>query len=104
MPNAAQMLNDALNYPQLWVEHHTAIEYASLRATIAVHYLPKVTKQFRLKRIEDWVDQFTGKKLGVDENDLWICTQAIEMNFTLIADDKMNQIKRAEPKLKWQPI
>ncbi len=104
MPNAEQMLSDAKSYPPLWIEHHTATEYASLKATIAVFYLPNVTRQFRKKWVEDWVDQYTEKKLGVDENDLWICAQALEMNFTLIADDKMNRIKKAEPKLKWLPI
>lgn len=104
VPNAEQMLYEAFNYPQLLIEHHTATEYASLRATIAMYYLPNATKQFRKKWIEDWVDQYTGKKLGIDENDLWICAQALEMNFTLIADDKMNRIRKAEPKLKWLPI
>lgn len=104
VPNAEQMLSDALNYPRLWVEHHTAAEYASLRATVAVFYLPNVTKQFRKKWVEDWVDRYTCKKLGVDDNDLWICAQALEMNFTLIADDKMNRIGKAEPKLKLLPI
>lgn len=106
LPNAEKMLSNAFQYPRLDVEHHTATEYASLRATIAAFYLPNVTRQsrFRTKWIEDWVDQYTGKKLGVDENDLWICAQALEMNFTLIADDKMNRIKKAEPKLKWLSI
>lgn len=104
LANAEQMLNDALDYPRLDVGHHTATEYAALRATVATHFLPNVTKEFQKKWIEDWVDQFTGKKLGVDENDLWICAQALEMNLTLIADDKMNRIKRAEPKLKWLPV
>ena len=104
MPNAEQILRDAKSYPQLWIGRHTAAEYASLRATIAMFYLPNVTRQYRKKWVEDWVDQYTGKKLGVDENDLWICAQALEMNFTLIADDKMNRIKKAEPKLKWRLI
>jgi tRNA(fMet)-specific endonuclease VapC len=104
LPNADQMLSDAKLYPMLDIEHHTAAEYAELKATIATYYLPNVTKQFRTKYVEDWVDKFTGKALGIDDNDLWICAQSCEMNFTLIADDKMNRIKKAVPKLKIIPI
>jgi tRNA(fMet)-specific endonuclease VapC len=75
-----------------------------LKAMLATHYLPNVTKQFRTKYVEDWIDKFTGKVLGIDDNDLWICAQSCEMNFTLIADDKMNRIKKAAPKLKIIPI
>jgi tRNA(fMet)-specific endonuclease VapC len=100
LPNADKMLSDAKSFPLLDVERHASAEYAALKATIATHYLPNVTKQHRTKYVEDWIDKFTGKVLGIDDNDLWICAQACEMNFTLIADDKMNRIKKAEPKLK----
>lgn len=102
--NADRMLSVAKTYPRLDVDHHTASEYARLKSTIAAHFLPNVTRNFRTKWIEDWVDKFTGKSLGIDDNDLWICAQALQMNFTLIADDKMLRIRRAETKLKWLPI
>jgi tRNA(fMet)-specific endonuclease VapC len=86
------------------VEHHTADEYAQLKSNLAVYYLPNQTKQFRTKYIEDWIDQFTGKALGIDDNDLWICAQARELNLTVIADDKMNRIKGADPLVKILPI
>ena len=104
LPNADQMLSDAKPFPLLDVERHTVAEYAALKATVAIHYLPNVTKQYRTKYVEDWIEKFTGKALGIDDNDLWICAQACEMNFTLIADDKMNRIKKAELKLKIIPI
>ena len=100
LPNAQQMLSAAQGYECLDVGHHTAAEYASIKAAVALRYLPNVTKQCRKKWVEDWVNQFTGKKLGIDDNDLWICAQACEVNFTLIADDKMKRIKTAEPRLK----
>jgi predicted nucleic acid-binding protein len=104
LPSAKQMMTAAQNFPRLDILHHTAAAYAELKATLATHYLPKVTKEFRKKYVEDWIDQFTGKALMVDDNDLWICAQALEMNFVVVAGDKMERIRAAEPKLKFLQI
>jgi tRNA(fMet)-specific endonuclease VapC len=101
LPNAGKMIAAAKSYPQLDVTHHTASEYAELKAALAVHYLPKVTRVFRKKYVEDWIDKFTGKTLGVDDNDLWICAQAREVNFVVVrGDKKMDVIQKADPSVK----
>jgi predicted nucleic acid-binding protein len=101
LPNAEKMTAAAKLYPQLDVTHHTASEYADLKSALAVYYLPNVTREFRKKYIEDWIDKFTGKALGVDDNDLWICAQARETNFVVVrGDKKMDVIKKADPSVK----
>lgn len=80
---------------------HTLQEYAKLKSILAMHYLPNVTRNFRKRWVEDWIDQFTNKRLRVDDNDLWICAQALEVNFTVLrGDKKMDVIKSAEERLK----
>ena len=104
LPNAEKMISHAKLFPRMEIGRHTALEYAKLKADLAAHYLPKVAKQFRKKWVEDWIDKFTGKRLGIDDNDLWICAQAREINFMVIADDKMSRIRQADPLLRWCPI
>ena len=53
----------------------------------------------RPRRVVDWVDKATGKKLHVDENDLWICAQAKERDLVfLTADRKIHErVSDADP-------
>jgi predicted nucleic acid-binding protein len=100
LPDADKMMNKALGYPRLDILAHTATAYADLKSSLAKHYLPTPKKEFRKKHVEEWVDQFTGKPLAVDDNDIWVCAQAREMNFVVIAGDKMERIRQADPFLK----
>ena len=51
----------------------------------------------RPKYIEEWVNQATGKALGIDENDLWMCAQAKERDLILVTGDaKMQRIADAD--------
>jgi tRNA(fMet)-specific endonuclease VapC len=73
-------------YALLPFTHHTSEAYAELKAAIA----SKVQRNLRskLKRwIEDWVDIGSGKRLQIDENDVWICAQARERDLTVITGD-----------------
>jgi tRNA(fMet)-specific endonuclease VapC len=99
------MITNARRFPQWEITQHTEPEYAELKSILAVYYLPNVTRRFRKRRVEDWIDQFTGKPLGVDDNDLWICAQARETNFTVIrGDKKMDVIRNADPTVRLLPI
>ena len=101
LPNAAAMIASAQQFPRMDIARHTATEYAELKSILAVHYMPNVTKQFRKRYVEDWIDKFTGKALRVDDNDLWICAQARETNLTVIAGDRrMEVVRRADPTVK----
>jgi predicted nucleic acid-binding protein len=101
LPNADKMIAAAQTRPRWDVTHHTASAYAQLKADLASYYLPNVTREFRKKYVEDWINKFTCKALGVDDNDLWICAQARELNFVVVrGDKKMGVIGKADPLLK----
>jgi predicted nucleic acid-binding protein len=96
--NATAMIASALLYPQMDVTRHTATEYAELKSLLAIYYLPKVTRQFRRRWIEEWIDRFTGRALHIDDNDLWICAQGRENNLIVIVGDRrMGVIRTADP-------
>jgi len=100
LPSADKMMRRAEAHPRLDISNHTASAYANLKSTLAKYYLPTPAKEFRKRHVEEWVDQFTGKPLAVDDNDIWVCAQAIEMNFVVVASDKMERIRKAAPQLK----
>ncbi|MCH8209330.1 MAG: hypothetical protein IIA62_09820 [Nitrospinae bacterium] len=68
------IINQARSYAVLDLSHHTAMAYAELKAKLAAKYLKKPFS--KPKYLEEWVDKVSGQKLGVDENDLWMCAQA----------------------------
>ena len=81
----------------LEVTRHTSAAYAELKAHLAGKYLIKALTKDRPRWVEDWIDRATGKKLQIDENDLWICAQAKERNLTVVtADRRMNRISNAD--------
>jgi len=49
---------------------------------------------------DSWIDELTGEKLQIDENDLWICAQAAERNLVLVTmDSGIGRIRDAVPNL-----
>ena len=101
LPALTAMLNQARNRgPMLPITHHTGEAYAKLKTRLALKYLSQAMRQKRRRPrwIQDWVDQATGKRLQVDENDLWICAQAKERALTVVTADKgMQRIADADP-------
>ena len=94
-----RMLQDARAYEILEIGRHTSEVYANLKAKLAMRYLPNATprERKRLRWIEDWPDNFRGKSLQVDENDLWLCSQSIESSKTLLTSDKgMERVAEAD--------
>lgn len=96
-PRLLQALASALDYAVLDVTHHTAAAYAALKTNMAVRYLAGALRRERRRFVEDWVDKVTGKTLGVDENDLWLCAQAKERGLHLVTSDRMRPIADADP-------
>ncbi len=92
------MLVQARLHAVIDITHHTASVYADMKARIAQKYLAKVLRKDRPKYIEEWVDKATGQKLGIDENDLWMCAQAKERDLIFVtADARMKRIPDADP-------
>lgn len=101
LPALKETIAEARQYRVLDVSHHTAAAYADLKAALARKYLANASAQGRPRWIEDWVDKTTGKKLQIDENDLWMCAQAKERNFVVCtADRRMARISDADSEVR----
>jgi tRNA(fMet)-specific endonuclease VapC len=97
LPTLRKIVAEARKYAIIEVSHHTAASYGELKSKVATKYLEKVLRRDRPKYIEDWVDKATGKSLGIDENDLWMCAQAKERGLVLVTGDgKMQRIADAD--------
>ena len=71
--------------------------YGRLRGALFDKYAPK--KRRKGLRPEQLVHPITSKKLGIQENDLWIAAQAIEHNLVLVTNDDMVHIRTVAPEL-----
>ena len=76
------IISRAQSYAPLEITRHTAAEYGELKANLAKLYIAKAFARDRPRWLENWVDQATGQRLQVDENDLWMCAQARERNLS----------------------
>jgi len=77
-------------------DNHTMEIYGQLRALLAKKYRYSNKK---VKWLEELRDPTTSKKLGIQENDLWITAHAINYDVTLVtADKKMERIFEIIPK------
>lgn len=101
LPALAGIIRDVRTYGLLDVTKHTANSYAELKANLAKKYLAKAIRRHPPRWLEEWVDQNTGQRLQVDENDLWMCGQAKERNLVLItADSRISRISAADPEVR----
>jgi tRNA(fMet)-specific endonuclease VapC len=95
-PNASEVLRRAQEYIMREVTKHTATEYAQLKTKIATTYLTTFLRSNRPRWIDQWPARVRGETLQIDENDLWICAQALEHNLVLLTTDR-NMVERIQP-------
>ena len=96
-----RMLIAARNYPTLEVSHHTSVAYAELKTNLAKKYLTKASRRDRPRWVEKWKDQATSRMLQIDENDLWICSQAKERQLVVATNDRrMKRISDADSEVR----
>jgi len=81
------------SYLPLRVDHHTAEEYGWIRANLFKKYWQPYHSK-NTKYIEDLVDEVTGKSLGIQENDLWIVSVAVQYHTIFVTGDKAGGMKR----------
>lgn len=74
------------------VSHDAALVYGELRAGLFSKYAPGDKRKPKMLP-EQLVDPATAKELGIQENDLWICAQAIAHGMVLVSNDRMTRIK-----------
>jgi predicted nucleic acid-binding protein len=76
-------------YTTLAVDHHSAEVYGPVRGELFKRYATR-DKRGRLKekRPEELVDKTTANELGIQENDLWIVSIAVQYDLVFITRDK----------------
>lgn len=90
LTNLSQVISAADKHAPLEITRATSQEYAQLKAAVVAKFLPKRLQQRSNKgwgNPEDWIDEFTGRALKTQENDLWQCAQAIERDLTFVSCD-----------------
>jgi tRNA(fMet)-specific endonuclease VapC len=80
------------------VRSSTAQVYGKLKAALFDKYAPKIDRK-RL-RPEQLIDPATSQSLGIQENDLWIASQAVEHNLVLVTNDRMKHLRSVAIDLK----
>ncbi|OGW17390.1 MAG: hypothetical protein A3G93_03910 [Nitrospinae bacterium RIFCSPLOWO2_12_FULL_45_22] len=86
--------NEMAKFPEvLDLDKHTVSSYSDIRAELFKTYSPKVRrKRLTAKWPEDLFERTSAKELGVQENDIWIASQAIQYNLILVTDDRMSRL------------
>jgi tRNA(fMet)-specific endonuclease VapC len=75
------------------VDKHTVEVYAKLRGELFKQFAPRNMRgRLKTKWPEDLIDSTTSKELGIQENDLWIVSVAIQYDLRFITTDKMQHI------------
>ena len=76
-------------YRALPIDHHTAEIYGKIRASLFNEFAPRDNRNRVAKSyIEDLRERTSGKELGIQENDLWIVSTAIQYNLVFVTDDR----------------
>lgn len=75
------------------VTKDTATAYGELRKRL----FGKVPKEKRRRKMrpEQLIDPITSRELGIQENDLWLCAQAVAHDMVLVTNDAMRPIRSA---------
>jgi len=75
------------------VDRHVVESYAELRARLFARYSPKDARgRLKARVVPDLWEQTPDKRLGVQENDLWIASQAMERAYILATTDRMAHV------------
>ena len=98
--HASQVLAAAQARTLLSINTQVAITYGDLKAAMVSTFMPKASRNKSPAHLEDWIDHATGKRLGINENDLWICAQGFERDLhVLTCDGDFTKVQTAEPRL-----
>ena len=82
-------------YQVLPIDHHIGRTYGEIRAALFTHYAPRDSRGRITKKVpEDLLEPTTGKALGIQENDLWIVSVAVEHNLKVITSDRGEGMRR----------
>ena len=74
------------------VTRDAAAVFGELRQRLFDRYAPGEKRRPKM-RPEQLIDPITSKELGIQENDLWLCAQAIGHEMVLVTNDGMRRIR-----------
>ena len=78
----------------LALDRHVVEYYAELRARLFRKYSPKNSRgRLKAKLVPDLWERSPDKLLGIQENDLWLASAAIERNLVLVTNDRLTHIQ-----------
>jgi predicted nucleic acid-binding protein len=98
--HASQVLAAAQARTLLSINTQVAVIYGDLKAAMVSKFMPKSSRNKPPAHLEDWIDHATGKRLAINENDLWICAQGFERDLhVLTCDGDFARVQAAEPRL-----
>jgi tRNA(fMet)-specific endonuclease VapC len=82
-------------YEVLAIDRHTAQTYGEIRAALFATHSPRDSRGRMQKKVpEDLIEPTTGKTLGIQENDLWIVSVAVQYDLRLITSDTAEGMRR----------
>jgi tRNA(fMet)-specific endonuclease VapC len=83
------------SYQVLPVDRYTGETYGQIRAALFAQYSPR-DRRGRLQRKvpEDLIEPTSGKALGIQENDLWIVSVAVQYDLRLVTGDQAGGMRR----------
>lgn len=88
----AAVRNAIESFSVLEITQHVARIYAEARSYLFRKYSPRDRRgRLTQKYIEDLVERTTGKELGIQENDLWIVSIAVEHNLIFVTNERMSR-------------
>jgi len=77
---------------RLDVTQDATAAFGELRKRLFDRYAPGEKRKPKM-RPEQLIDPITSKELGIQENDLWLCAQAIGHDMVLVTNDGMRRIR-----------
>ena len=82
-------------YRALPIDRHTAQAYAGIRAALFAKYSPRDRRGRLIARyVEELTEPTSGLELGIQENDLWIASTAVQYNLIFATRDQGGGMRR----------
>jgi predicted nucleic acid-binding protein len=83
---------------RLQVTQDAIAAYGELRSRLFNEYAPRKKREPKM-RPEQLVDPISSRELGIQENDLWLCSQAVAHNLVLVTNDAMRPIRKVSQEM-----
>ena len=83
------------SYQVLPIDRNTALVYGKIRAVLFNAYAPRDARnRIGTRYLEDLRERTSAKDLGIQENDLWIVSAAVQFNLVFVTADNAGGMRR----------